>query len=87
MEKVSTIFQKHLLDLINELHNKTVKIKLEQNIERRMKRLFTSYENILKGIYNIDSDDELIILKFIMDDGVTLKYDIYNLKFNDRICY
>ena len=50
LEKVSTIFQKHLLDLINVVQNKTVKIKLEQNIERRMKRLFTSYENILKGI-------------------------------------
>ena len=50
LEKISTIFQKHLLDLINVVQNKTVKIKLEQNIERRMKRLFTSYENILKGI-------------------------------------
>ena len=50
LEKVSTVFQKHLLDLINCVQNKTIKIKLEQNIERRMKRLFTSYENILKGI-------------------------------------
>ena len=50
LEKISTIFQGHLLDLINCMQNKTVKIKLEQNIERRMKRLFTSYENILKYI-------------------------------------
>ena len=50
MEKVSTIFQKHLLDLVNVIQNKTVKIKLELNIERKMKRLFISYENILKGI-------------------------------------
>ena len=50
LEKVSTVFQKHLLDLINIVQNKTIKIKLEQNIERRMKRLFISYENILKGI-------------------------------------
>ena len=38
----------------------------------------TECENILKGIYNIDQEAELIILKFIMDDGQTLKYDIYN---------
>ena len=50
LEKISTLFQNHLLDLINCLQNKTVKIKLEQNIERRMKRLFNSYEHILKGI-------------------------------------
>ena len=50
LEKVSTVFQKHLLDLINIVQNKTIKIKLEQNIERRMKRLFISYENILKYI-------------------------------------
>ena len=50
LEKVSIVFQKHLLDLINIVQNKTIKIKLEQNIERRMKRLFISYENILKGI-------------------------------------
>ena len=50
LEKISTIFQNHLLDLINVVQNKTIKIKLEQTIERRMKRLFISYENILKGI-------------------------------------
>ena len=50
LKKISTLFQNHLLDLINCLQNKTVKIKLEQNIERRMKRLFNSYEHILKGI-------------------------------------
>ena len=50
LEKISTIFQNHLLDLINAVQNKTIKIKLEQTIERRMKRLFISYENILKGI-------------------------------------
>ena len=50
LEKISTIFQKHLLDLINYMEDKNAKIKLEQTIERRMKRLFTSYENILKGI-------------------------------------
>ena len=50
LEKISTIFQKHLLDLISVVQNKTIKIKLEQNIERRMKRLFNSYENILKYI-------------------------------------
>ena len=50
LEKISTIFQNHLLDLINCMQNKTIKIKLEQNIERKMKRLFTSYENILKYI-------------------------------------
>jgi hypothetical protein len=38
----------------------------------------TQCENILKEIYNIDQDAELIIVKFIMDDGQTLKYDIYN---------
>ena len=50
LEKISTIFQKHLLDLINCVKDKNVKIKLEQTIERRMKKLFVSYENILKGI-------------------------------------
>ena len=38
----------------------------------------TECENILKKIYHIDKDAELIILKFVMDDGVTLKYDIYD---------
>ena len=38
----------------------------------------TECENILKEIYHIDQDAELIILKFIMDDGVTLKYDMFN---------
>ena len=38
----------------------------------------TECENILKGIYHIDSDAELIILKFMMDDGQTLKYDMYH---------
>ena len=38
----------------------------------------TECENILKGIYHIDPDAELIILKFMMDDGQTLKYDMYN---------
>ena len=50
LEKISTIFQTHLLDLINCMQNKTIKIKLEQNIERKMKRLFVSLENILKYI-------------------------------------
>ena len=38
----------------------------------------TECENILKKIYHIDKDAELIILKFVMDDGVTLKYDVYD---------
>ena len=38
----------------------------------------TECENVLKEIYHIDQDAELIILKFIMDDGVTLKYDMFN---------
>jgi len=38
----------------------------------------TECENILKDIYHIDQNDDLIILKFIMDDGYTLKYDMFN---------
>ena len=48
--KISIVFQNHLLDLINGLKDKTIKINLEQLIEKKMKRLFISYENILKGI-------------------------------------
>ena len=38
----------------------------------------TECESILKGIYNIEEDAELIVLKFIKDDGKTLKYEIFN---------
>jgi hypothetical protein len=38
----------------------------------------TECESILKKIYHIDIDAELIILKFVMDDGVILKYDVYD---------
>ena len=48
--KISIVFQNHLLELINVLNDKTIKIDLEQLIEKKMKRLFISYENILKGI-------------------------------------
>ena len=48
--KISIVFQNHLLDLINGLNDKAIKIDLEQLIEKKMKRLFISYENILKGI-------------------------------------
>ena len=50
IQKISIIFQNHLLDLISYLNNKNIKIELEQLIEKKMKRLFVSYENILKGI-------------------------------------
>ena len=50
LEKISTIFQKNLLDIISLMTDKSSKIKIEQNIERKMKRLFTGYENILKAI-------------------------------------
>jgi hypothetical protein len=38
----------------------------------------TECENTLKGIYHIDPEAKLIILKFMKDDGQTLKYEIYN---------
>ena len=50
IHKISIIFQNHLLDIINCLKDKTIKIDLEQLIEKKMKRLFISYENIIKGI-------------------------------------
>ena len=68
LEKISTIFQNHLLDLINCMQNKTIKIKLEQNIERKMKRLFTSYENILKYIEIQDKIVDKTELKKMRDN-------------------
>ena len=50
IQKISHIFQSHLLDLINCLNNDTIKTKLEHYVERKMKRFFISYENILKGL-------------------------------------
>lgn len=50
IQKISISYQNHLLDLINCLNDKTIKIELEQLIENKMKKLFISYENILKGI-------------------------------------
>jgi len=50
IQKISTIFQNHLLDLINCLNNNTIKTKLEHYVEKKMKRLFISYENILNGL-------------------------------------
>ena len=50
IQKISISYQNHLLDLIYCLNNKTIKIELEQLIENKMKKLFISYENILKGI-------------------------------------
>jgi hypothetical protein len=50
IQKVSIVFQNHLLDLISLLNKKDIKIELEQLIEKKMKRLFLSYENVLKGI-------------------------------------
>ena len=50
IHKISIVFQNHLLDLISCLNDKTIKIDLEQLIEKKMKRLFISYENIIKGI-------------------------------------
>ena len=54
--KISMFFQSHLLDLINCLNDRTIKIDLEQLIEKKMKRLFISYENILKGIELQEND-------------------------------
>ena len=50
IHKISIVFQNHLLDLISCLNDKAIKIDLEQLIEKKMKRLFISYENIIKGI-------------------------------------
>ena len=50
IQKISLVFQNHMLDIINSLNNKTEKTKLEHYVERKMKRLFISYEKILKGI-------------------------------------
>ena len=50
IQKVSLVFQNHMLDLINCIKNDTLKNKLEHYVQRKMKRLFISYENILKGI-------------------------------------
>lgn len=50
IRKISIVFQNHLIHLITCINNNTTKYKLEKLIERKMKRLFISYENILKGI-------------------------------------
>ena len=50
IQKISLVFQNHLIDLVNCLTNDTVKTKLIRYIERKMKRLYISYNNILKGI-------------------------------------
>ena len=50
IKKISTIFQNHLLDLISCLIDNNIKIKLEKLVGKKMKKLFISYENILKGI-------------------------------------
>ena len=66
IHKISLVFQTHLLDLINCLKDKVIKIDLEQLIEKKMKRLFISYENILKGIElqeNNINDEERIRIK------------------------
>ena len=66
IHKISLVFQTHLLDLINCLKDKIIKIDLEQLIEKKMKRLFISYENILKGIdlqENNINDEERIRIK------------------------
>ena len=50
IQKVTLIFQKKLVGLVNYLDDKNVKIELEQLIENKLKKLFISYENILKAI-------------------------------------
>ena len=50
IQKISLVFQNHLIDLVNCLSNDTIKTKLTRYVERKMKRLYISYNNILKGI-------------------------------------
>ena len=50
IQKISIVFQNHMIDLLNCMKNETKKNKLINYVERKMKRLFISYEKILKGI-------------------------------------
>ena len=50
IQKVTLIFQKKLIGLVSYLDDKVVKIELEQLLENKLKKLFVSYENILKAI-------------------------------------
>ena len=67
IQKVSIVFQNHLLDLISVLNNKDIKIELEQLIEKKMKRLFVSYENVLKGLELQEKKDNKEEIKKIKD--------------------
>ena len=50
IQKISVVFQNHMTYLLHCLKNETKRNKLVHYVERKMKRLFISYENILKGI-------------------------------------
>ena len=50
IKKISVVFRNHMVDLLNLYKNETKKNKLLHYVERKMKRLFISYEKIIKGI-------------------------------------
>ena len=50
LKKITKIFKKYSINVINQISNKKIKEELNNNINNKLNRLFFSYENIIKGI-------------------------------------
>ena len=66
LKKITLIFKKYSIDIINTIKNESIKEELEKYTENKLNKLFIAYENILKGIkYQNDNSKEEERIKII----------------------
>ena len=66
LKKITLIFKKCSIDIINTIKNESIKEELEKYTENKLNKLFIAYENILKGIkYQNDNYKEEERIKII----------------------
>ena len=66
LKKITLIFKKYSIDIINTIKNESIKEELEKYTENKLNKLFIAYENILKGIkYQNDNYKEEERIKII----------------------
>ena len=71
LKKITLMFKNYSINIINQIQSSDIKAELVQYIEKKLNRLFISYENIIKSIKyqnNIDNDENQKERKKIIDN-------------------